>query len=148
MDNLNVNEELQGTANTAEAEKENEVAADLGKFKDVKALLSAYNSLESEFTRRSQRLKELEGKSKATTEPDEKHVSEPSSAQNKTRNLYEEASGDEEVRKAIIADYLKAVTSGRGAPMVAGGFSVPSPKSKPASIKEAGRLAQEFLKNN
>ena len=147
MDNLT--EELPGTANTAEAEGcREEVAAGLGKFKDVKALLSAYNSLEAEFTRRSQRLKELEGKSKATAEPDEKQVSEPSSAQNKTRSLYEEASGDEEVRKAIIADYLKAVTSGRGAPMVAGGFSVPSPKSKPASIKEAGRLAQEFLKNN
>lgn len=34
----------------------------LGKFKTVDALLDAYNSLEAEFTRRSQRLKELEGK--------------------------------------------------------------------------------------
>ena len=31
-----------------------------GKFKDAKSLLSAYNNLEAEFTRRSQRLKELE----------------------------------------------------------------------------------------
>ena len=148
MDNLNANEELKGTANTAEAEKKEEVVADLGKFKDVKALLSAYNSLEAEFTRRSQRLKELEEKSKAPASPDGENGGAPSSAQNKPRSLYEEASGDEEVRNAIIADYLKAVTSGRGAPMVAGGFSVPSPKNKPASIKEAGRLAKEFLKNN
>ena len=148
MDNLDENKELQGTANTAEAEKEKQVAADLGKFKDVKALLSAYNSLEAEFTRRSQRLKELEEKSKAPAQPADGQDGAPSSAHSTQRSLYEEASGDENVRNAIIADYIKAVTSGRGAPMVAGGFSVPSPKSRPASIKEAGRLAKEFLKNN
>ena len=44
MDNLE--NERRGTANAAEAEGE-KVAADLGKFKDVKALLDAYNSLEA-----------------------------------------------------------------------------------------------------
>lgn len=34
----------------------------LGKFKDVDALARAYSSLQAEFTRRSQRLKELERK--------------------------------------------------------------------------------------
>lgn len=37
-----------------------EALAALGKFKDVDALVRAYSSLEAEFTRRSQRLKELE----------------------------------------------------------------------------------------
>ena len=37
-----------------------EVSAVLGKFKDVNALARAYTSLQAEFTRRSQRLKELE----------------------------------------------------------------------------------------
>ena len=32
-----------------------------GKFKDAESLLKAYESLESEFTRRSQRLKAIEG---------------------------------------------------------------------------------------
>ena len=36
------------------------VSTDLGKFKDVSALLKAYDSLQAEFTRRSQRLKDLE----------------------------------------------------------------------------------------
>ena len=36
------------------------VSTDLGKFKDVSALLKAYDSLQAEFTRRSQRLKELQ----------------------------------------------------------------------------------------
>ena len=52
------------TTQTAEAEKITGVADDavsLGKFKDVKSLLTAYENLESEFTRRSRRLKELEG---------------------------------------------------------------------------------------
>ena len=56
-----ITEEL--SAQTAEAEK-TEGAADnatgYGKFKDAESLLKAYESLESEFTRRSQRLKALE----------------------------------------------------------------------------------------
>ena len=36
------------------------VSTDLGKFRSVDALLRAYEALEAEFTRRSQRLKELE----------------------------------------------------------------------------------------
>ena len=58
-DNQNV--EMQVTADAAEA-GEMGAAAELGKFKDVKALAEAYRALEAEFTRRSQRLKELEEK--------------------------------------------------------------------------------------
>lgn len=43
-----------------EGAQEKEVSAVLGKFKDVDALARAYGALQSEFTRRSQRLKELE----------------------------------------------------------------------------------------
>ena len=39
-------------------EKKNEQA--LGKFKSTEALMAAYKSLESEFTRRSQKLRKLE----------------------------------------------------------------------------------------
>ena len=45
---------------TANVEKEMEGLADLGKFKDVNALMQAYASLQAEFTRRSQRLKRYE----------------------------------------------------------------------------------------
>ena len=50
-------------ANGGETENENadkEVLTVLGKFKDVDALARAYGSLQAEFTRRSQKLKELE----------------------------------------------------------------------------------------
>lgn len=143
MDNLETN--APDTANTAEAEEE-KVAADLGKFKDVKALLDAYTSLEAEFTRRSQRLKELEGKSKAQPTADAAN-GEPSSELRK-ESLYEAVINDEKVKEAVIADYLKSVASGRRVPILTGGISVPSPKTKPATVKEAGRLAKQFLKNS
>lgn len=47
------------TAQPAEAEG-SLGATDLGKFKDVDALMKAYNALQAEFTRRSQRLRALE----------------------------------------------------------------------------------------
>ena len=57
-DNVNAEENvIQATAETAQAE-ENIAAAGLGKFKSVDALMNAYLSLEAEFTRRSQRLRE------------------------------------------------------------------------------------------
>jgi hypothetical protein len=52
--------ETVAVANGAVAQGKEDVSAVLGKFKDVNALASAYSALEAEFTRRSQRLKELE----------------------------------------------------------------------------------------
>ena len=48
------------TASTEEIAQNQEALSVLGKFKDVDALAKAYGSLQAEFTRRSQRLKELE----------------------------------------------------------------------------------------
>ena len=67
-------------AHTAAAE-ENKGASDgvfLGKFKDVKSLYSAYGSLQAEFTRRSQRLRELE---RAVNGADNLQTATPQSAQ-------------------------------------------------------------------
>ena len=57
------NEQTNLSAQPAAAEKDlgvSEEEVSLGKFKDVKALIHAYNSLEAEFTKRCQRIKELE----------------------------------------------------------------------------------------
>jgi hypothetical protein len=58
-ENVYAVEEGAGQVQDALSNKENGSAA-LGKFKSVDALLQAYGALQSEFTRRSQRLKELE----------------------------------------------------------------------------------------
>lgn len=52
------------------AEGDNAEVTSYGKFKTAEELLNAYNSLESEFTRRSQRLKELESRQAERAETD------------------------------------------------------------------------------
>ena len=125
-DNLKADERV--TADTAGAEKK-EAAAVLGKFKDIETLVKAYTDLEAEFTRRSQRLKELECGNKAVT-PDGAQPSQEI---------------DEKVRDAVIGEYLKSVAEKGGVPLLTGGGGVAAPKTSPKSVKEAGRLAQEFL---
>ncbi|MDE6597422.1 MAG: hypothetical protein K2K60_02150 [Clostridia bacterium] len=141
MDNLTENE--RATAETAEAEKGENAAAVLGKFKDVQTLMKAYSDLEAEFTRRSQRLKELEKENKAEPEPDGVKA-EPS--QNSEDELLCAALKSERVKEAVIGDYLKTVSERKGVPLTAGGLGVAAPRVAPKSVKEAGRLAQEFLK--
>ena len=120
---------------TAEAEKSSAVTA-YGKFADAQALYSAYLALEAEFTRRSQRLKELESGNKAQTDDAPSRTGETSvSAQPLT----------EEVRRAVIEDYLKTVAAGKGAPILTGGVGCAAPKSTPRSVSEAGRLVRQFL---
>ena len=140
MDNLK--KDLRETADTAEAEKEITAAPDLGKFKDVQTLLKAYSDLEAEFTRRSRRLKELEHGNKAETEPDGAEAS-PS----RQDELLKRALSDDKVRDAVIGEYLKGVAEGKGVTLLSGGGGVSAPRAVPKSVKEAGKLASEFLKN-
>ena len=63
------NEQTEQQAHTAAAEEnkgEESGNVSLGKFKDVNALLSAYNSLQAEFTRKSQKLAEFQKKKKVS----------------------------------------------------------------------------------
>jgi hypothetical protein len=140
----NFNDKTQVTADTAEAEKEKKMlaAAGLGKFKDIKTLIDAYSSLEAEFTRRSIKLKELEEMNKAQT-PSDGAESAPSPQENKVE---ESQTYDEKVRDAVIAEYLKAVAEGKSVPLVSGGGGVAAPRRTYKTVKEAGRLVQEFLK--
>ena len=122
-------------ADTAEAEKSSAAAA-YGKFADAGALYSAYLALEAEFTRRSQRLKELEGENKAQSDDAPSRTGETSE---------NSATLTEEVRRTVIENYLKSVAAGKGAPILAGGVGCAAPKSTPRSVSEAGRLVRQFL---
>ena len=145
MDNQNV--DLQATAGTAEAEK-SEAAAGLGKFKDVEALMQAYTALEAEFTRRSQKLKELE---KANKEK----ISPPAQAGNgvspstEAGNLPSTAGGStplsEKQKNAVIEEYLSGVCAGRSVPIITGGSVVQAERRSPRSVQEAGELARKFF---
>ena len=108
------------------------------------ALLSAYESLEAEFTRRSQRLKELEEGSKTQPVPEE---GAPSRGRNLTKEeLLKEALASEEVKSAVIGEYLKTISNSKSVPLIVGGAGAQVPKSTPKSVKEAGALAERFLK--
>lgn len=195
--------ELRKTAEAAEAEKIT-AANGLGKFASVGALLTAYKSLEAEFTRRSQRLKELEEGNKARLA-----FADASSPENTNGNgntgapaadgevaadgelsasgetaaaatIYADKGGsadikdgggavaekcavaayaetdyaetgvprlDESVKNAVIEEYLKSVASGKSVPLIVGGVGSAAPKFAPKTVKEAGALAQAFLKN-
>ena len=139
MDNLTENNRV--AAEAAEA-GEKEAAAALGKFKDVQTLMKAYSDLEAEFTRRCQRLKELENGNKATPLPDGEKVA-PSQKSDDERIA--EVLSDGKLRDAVIGDYLKGLAE-KTVPLVAGGGAVTAPRNAPKSVKEAGRLAEQFLK--
>lgn len=129
---------LQVTAEPAEAEKDT-AATELGKFESVSALLAAYRSLEAEFTRRSQRLKELEDGNKAHADGCAPSCESPEGV--KTAGL------DESVKNAVIEEYLKTVASGKSVPLIVGGVSSAAPRFAPKTVKEAGALAEKFLNN-
>lgn len=146
MDNLTQIDNA--TAEPAEAVTREEAAAELGKFKDVKALLDAYNSLQAEFTRRSQRLKELENANKEQEAPAQAVKAEaPSQGRiyGGETGLVEAALGSEEVRNAVIGDFLQRASKNRSVPIISGGVNVAAQRRTPSSVREAGRLAQQFL---
>ena len=122
-------------ADPAEADK-NSAATAYGKFANAEALYSAYLALEAEFTRRSQRLKELEGGNKVQSDdaPSPKEQTSDSAAPL-----------PEEVRRNVIEDYLKTVAAGKGAPILTGGVGCVAPKNTPRTVSEAGKFVRQFL---
>ena len=131
-----LNEQTETVAHTAEAESnkgESSVEVSLGKFKDAEALLNAYNSLQSEFTKRCQRVKELEAKISAVDKeepPTQTEESQPPQEEN-----------------VIIKEYLKGVMAKKQSAIVmdGSGVSITTPVSRPKNIAQAGMLAQEIF---
>ena len=104
---------------------------DLGKFRSVEALLHAYNSLEAEFTRRSQRLRELEGKGAG------ENALPAAPAADAGISL------EERVERAV-----ERCLAAREAPyvMAGGGSFAAAPPRRARTLEEAGRLAQELFR--
>ena len=154
-------------AQPAEAEGSsgaNENAVSYGKFKDAEALLAAYNSLQAEFTRRCQRLKELEEKSAETADKDkaekDKTASDAkrflktdpvpesdkfSAANDLTSD--EKNAAEERAKEEILKEYLKSIAERKtGAIIMDGiGASVKTPRVRPKTVEEAGKLFSGFI---
>ncbi len=132
----NLNEQAEGEASAQGAQTA------LGKFKSVDALAHAYEQLEAEFTRRSQRLKALEESQAANCSQEEEP---PSHAEQSAEELYRAVQENEGVRAKIIGEYLSSL---KGVPLMAGGgASVTAPKARIKSFAEAGELALGYFRN-
>ncbi len=145
----NRTEELKSTANTAEAEGKEEIVAGLKKFKDVQALIDAYTALEAEFTRRSQKLKELEA-NKEQGAPEQSENDQTANAQAPSQAATEDKAGvqrtlTQEEKNAVIAEYLTGVCANRGVPFVTVGGAVQAARVTPKTLSEAGSLARHYF---
>lgn len=131
-----LNEQIEVEKHTTEVEErtqgEDKTEISLGKFKDVSALLSAYNSLQSEFTKRCQKIKELEGQINGAIDAEVNGAKEI----------------NQEEREEIVKEYLKNVLSSKQTAIVIGkdGGGIKTPVEKPKSIREAGMLAKNIFK--
>lgn len=135
--------------------------AKLGKFKDADALMKAYTELEAEFTRRSQRLKALEGnkaqedlaspvRQEEGSSPEEEQATPaaPSSgrdAESGSEALYRAVTESEPVRRRVVEDFLRSLN--KGVPLMTTGRGMVAPAHKPKTFIEAGSLALGYLKN-
>ena len=126
---------------------------DLGKFRNVEALMRAYRELEAEFTRRSQRLKALEeaqaaapAQSAETQAPVQAAEAEDAGKpEGENDALLCAVRGNEEVRARIVGEYLSSLG---GVPLLAGaGTGVTAPATRASTLKQAGALALGYLKH-
>ena len=110
-----------------------------GKFKDANALLKAYDSLQSEFTKRCQKIKELE-----------QRISEFDNANApKIENFTAAAPAGitEEEKEEILKGYLKQALQAKSRAILLDGegAGLKTPQNKPKTVAEAGKLAVEIL---
>lgn len=144
MDNLK-NEQTDAVLETQiqhEDEKE-DAPVSFGKFKDAKALLSAYNSLQAEFTKRCQRIKELEGQILSTDK-----VIPMESEGSLTTERVEDTTP--EYKEQVIREYLKDLLGKKSTAIVmdGAGAGVRTPVRRPKTVRAAGELAKELLGKN
>lgn len=129
-----------------------------GKFKSVDALLQAYTSLEAEFTRRSQKLKELEKRVENLQQATEENNASTSSVDLQNRANVQTTLNTERVEMCskdmhdmitdVVQECLHKHLQQTAPPILkdTGGFAK-APSQKVATIEEAGKLAEAFFKN-
>lgn len=123
----------------------------LGKFQNVEALMRAYQELEAEFTRRSQRLKALEAAAlsaadgKTNADADDGTAAEDAKTEDAEDALLRAVRGNEGVRTRIVGEYLASLS---GVPLLAGsGAGVTAPAERATTLRQAGALALGYLRH-
>ena len=131
-----INEQTEITSQPAEAEEETATGEEvsLGKFKDANALYKAYNSLQSEFTKRCQRLKELEAALEQANNPE-------------NTALRSERGITDEEKEEILKGYLKSVLGAKSKAIVmdGAGATLKTASNRPSTLADAGEFAKQYL---
>ena len=104
----------------------------IGKFKNTESLLNAYNSLQAEFTRKCQRLSELEAKAQSTTENVEDYIKNNQNLVGKILKHYV-AEIQNNPSPVSISD-----SAGSGIPLMA--------PPKPTTMEEAKEVVKNLFK--
>ena len=122
------------------------------KFRSVDALLHAYEALEAEFTRRSQRLRALEQANKAVPIEEQPSACETVEAgkggakESEARAVRTAPEGEERAEKP--SELLKESAELPRVPLMThSGTGVQAPQKRPKNFEEAGMLALGYLKN-
>ena len=139
-------EQTAGAAAEAESEAPTNAALPV-KFRSVDALVKAYEALEAEFTRRSQRLRALEQANKAPRAQGEPSPVPTACAQEQTpfcEAVMNVPSGQEGAEKPLPSS--KEEREAFVPLMTHAGAGVMAPAVRPNSFEEAGRLALGYLK--
>lgn len=148
------------TAQTETKREKDGAAATFGKFKSPDALYAAYIELEADYTKKCQRLKELEKRAKASEQAEQMTEKDanagPSQEDNPKTQVFANEVGEKEREIAsdkadeerIIQRYLASVAAKKIPLMGCGGAIVTSEKKKPRSVREAGGLALQYFKGN
>ena len=111
------------------------VEGSIGKFKNTESLLSAYNNLQAEFTRKCQKLSELES------------LAEKTSSQNMGAEEY--IKENPQMVEKILTHYLEEVKNMQSPKVITstGGGGIPlSAPPNPTTLDEARELAKKLFK--
>lgn len=132
------------TVATEDGKGEDKGAVSLGKFKDASALLTAYNALQSEFTKRCQKIKQLESQLETNKQAENSEEVTLKQEEIKEPIKMQEAQLSKE---DALKDYLLEVIGKKPKAIVmdGAGASVKTPVYRPTTIEEAGKLAKNIF---
>ncbi len=124
-------------------------ASGFGKFESGEALLKAYNSLEAEFTKRSQKLKELTAERENDAAKLQENAQCGRSAESVTdEELLEKIAKNEIMAQKVIDRYLDLFIAQNAPTLITGaGRSALTPVKKPKDLTEAKKLAEMLFRS-
>lgn len=137
------------------ATEDKEEGSKIGKFKDVDALYTAYNNLQSDYTKKCQALSLLEQKLKdkeelSTPDNEQKEVEKVVSTIDRNDFVQEYVFRNEDLKDKILARYFDEINIPKSPKLIAsdrGSAFVLSPNEKPKTFDDAGKLAKNLLNN-